>query len=166
MNGLTERYTIDLMRRSAGETAARSLDVINAIDQTIDMLRWVSDRASADANFLSQESEKIKAATPSAHIDKSDDLCKSLESVQDAVGDSYKLFNAKRNAALKSSDLMPEDGVVEAYTEAIDSLGELYDALNSVRWAVMIHDSILDKPVGEPTSDIDQLFGLASDQGQ
>ncbi|MDD2743013.1 MAG: hypothetical protein PHV02_12110 [Rhodocyclaceae bacterium] len=164
MNGLTERYTIDLMRRSAGETAARSLDVINAIEQTIDMLRWVSDRANADANFLTQEADKIKSADPLNAIDSDDDLCKSLESVQDSVGDSYKLFNAKRNAALKAPELKADDGVVDAYTEAITSLGDLYDALNSIRWAISIHDSILESPASEPTSDIDSLLGLTSDK--
>lgn len=155
MNSLTTRYQIELIQRSAYETTARSLDVLNLIDQTIDALSWIAERANADAKFLHLETEKIHAAAPNAPIDQDDSLCPMMEAVQASAGHSYRLFTAKRNAAL---ELLPEDGVVEAYTAAIEGLGALHDALDDLRWAVMTHDSELDAASGMPVSSAAELF--------
>ena len=158
MNSLTTRYQIELIQRSAYETTARSLDVLNLIDQTIDALSWIAERANADAKFLHLETEKIHAAAPNAPIDQDDSLCPMLEAVQASAGHSYRLFTAKRNAALAAPELLPEDGVVEAYTAAIEGLGALHDALDDLRWAVMTHDSELDAVSGAPVSSAAELL--------
>jgi hypothetical protein len=60
MNSRIARNQIEAIRHSASETTARSFDVLNAIDQTLDMLNWLSEHARADANYLVQETEKLK----------------------------------------------------------------------------------------------------------
>jgi hypothetical protein len=158
MNTATERHKIDLMHRSASETAARSLDVLSAIDQTIDSLRWLSDRADADATFLEREIETLRTATPVTYLDPTGSRGQSLDDVRGTIEQVCKQFIDKRNAAITAPELSPDDGVVDAYTETINSLADLHDALNDLRWAVMLHDGQLDTPSGNPTNSVDDLF--------
>ncbi|MFZ4539493.1 hypothetical protein [Propionivibrio sp.] len=158
MNSLTTRYQIELIQRSAYETTARSIDVLNLIEQTIDMVTWIAERAGADAKLLHLETEKIQSAHPCTPIDPDDLVCPMLEAVQYSAENAYKLFVAKRNAALGSPDLLPDDGVVEAYTAAINNLGDLHDALDSLRWAVMTHDSEIDTVSGVTVTSAAALF--------
>jgi hypothetical protein len=158
MNTATERHKIDLIHRSASDTAARSLEVLEAIDQTIDSLRWLSDRADADTTFLEREIETLRAATPTTSLDPDGVRCNALENVGESVERVCRQFIEKRTAAIKAPELSPYDGVSDAYTETINSLADLHDALNDLRWAVMLHDGQLDTPSGKPTNSVDDLF--------
>jgi len=71
-------------------------------------------------------------------------------------------FNEKRKAAIVAPELTTDDGGVEAYNEAISGLGDLHDAISDLRWAVIMHDGLLEKPTGKPDACVDDLFSRIS----
>lgn len=158
MNAITVQHQIDLIRRSASETAARSLEVLDAIEQTIDSLRWVADRADADAAFFVREADRIRNYAPSTPIDLDGTRSQSLESVMGEIEKVCQRFSDKRGAAAVAPELTADDGVVDAYNEAISGLSDLHDAINDLRWAVIIQDGLLEKPTGKPEANVDNLF--------
>lgn len=158
MNALTTRHHIEIIQRSVNDTAARSLELLEMIEQTISSLNWVADKARADATILANEVDRIQSVSSGEKIDETGTLAVMLESVQDTLARVYKLFVEKRNAAVNAPELTGDDGVVDAYANAIENIGDLHDTIDDLRWAVMNHDALLDVPYGEPTSDVDALF--------
>ena len=158
MNLQTARNHLEFIHRVTGETATRSLEVLQAIEQTIDSVRWLANRAEGDAKFLIKEADALRAGSNGTPFDSDGKLSAAIDTVGDTIGHVYKGFVAKRNAALAAPELRSDDGVVAAYTEAIDNLGHLYDAISDLREVVLIHDGLLSPEIGEPTSDVDGLF--------
>jgi hypothetical protein len=68
------------------------------------------------------------------------------------------LFVQKRNAAITAPELLPDDGIVDSYTAAIDSIGLFHDALNDLRWAIMVHDGLGSPSASKPTANVGELF--------
>lgn len=149
-----------LLQQSVDATTVRGLDLLRAIEQTIDALDWIADHARADAAFAAKESARINACERTSAIDQGDVLCDKLEKAQALVEKLHTVLQTKRESAQRAAELRDDDGVVDAYTDAIAQVADLHDAINGLRWAIMEHDADLSPAAGKryTSGNIEELF--------
>lgn len=121
----------------------RNLELLNDIDETIDALSEKREAFDILANEFEEGVERIKEA-PGA-IDPEGKICAMLEETRDQLGEIHRVWSAKCEVARNAPELHPEDGVVEAYCSAIDSVARLHNAFNAIAWAIGEHDADFDK---------------------
>ncbi len=123
---------------------ARSLDLLRAIEETIDSLAWMRSRLDGDSELVEST---IATINESAHVvirlDADGSVCASLQEAQSVVEALHKDMAGRRDAACLAGELRENDGVIEAYDEAIDAAARLHNAINTVRWCIMEHDADL-----------------------
>ena len=129
-------FSLDVVSRSA-----RDLSLLQAIEQTIDALLLQQKRISADAQFANTMAKRISEIKPATPLDSDSDVGKLLGQAQEGVKRYYDLLIVKRQSAIDDARLADEDGVVEEYSRTIALAAELYNALNSLSWAIGEHDA-------------------------
>lgn len=121
-----------------GEGVARRIDLLRQIDTTISYLVLLRDQLTADARFAVDFNREIESIVDVIDLDGS--LHDRMESTQETVNAVYEMLIRKRDAARKDRLLRADEGVVEAYTEAIAAAADLHNAINTLRWSIAEHD--------------------------
>lgn len=118
--------------------AARSLEFLRAIESTLTWLERLTGQLRADATFA----EKVNANLDNIEgvIDPDDSLQTALEETQQSVEALYHLLIEKRQHGRDDQELTEEDGIEDAYTEAIAQSSDLHNAINTLRWNIGEHD--------------------------
>lgn len=158
MNAITERHRLDILQRSAFETATRSMEVIRAIEQRVDTLVWIAERTKADVRFVHAEIDRIGSVEPTAAIDQEDALSDMIQQCQDHIKAAHDLFLTRRDKDTKNKNIHDEDGLLHAYTDVMEALADMHDALGELRWGIMTHDAALSPATSEATDDVDAMF--------
>lgn len=128
--------------------ATRSLQLLHAIESTLAWLNKLSNTLNANTNFaldVNDNLDKIECL-----VDEDDKLANEMESAQVMVEELYQELIAKRQHALNDHNLTDEDGIAEAYTEAIASAADLHNAINTLRWNIAEHDVDVAHSCDEP----------------
>jgi hypothetical protein len=123
--------------------AARSLQLLNAIEATCDWLAMQKGTIEAITTFVENVTPKLLASEKV--IDDEDRLEPALLKAQDAAKSLYESLIAKRESARADVQLRPDDGVEDAFTQAISAVADLHNALNQARWQFLEHDADLDE---------------------
>lgn len=140
--------------------AARSLELLRAIDSTVDWLSRVRAKLDIDIVFARATVDRVNALSPVATLDDEGVTCAALEEGQEMIRELHDLFVAKRKSARRDPNLREDDGVVEAYDAAVDSAADLHDALETLRQCILEHDADCSRATCRTyaASDLSQMF--------
>lgn len=152
---------LELRNFTAGVSAetARNLEILRAIESTLAWLERLTGQLRADFEFADKVNANL-AGIPGI-IDPDDSIQQGLEKAQIAVEELYGLLISKRQSGRDDHRLMEEDGIEEAYTEAIAAAADLHNAINSLRWNIGEHDTDAEPKAPGKTyaaEDIDKMF--------
>lgn len=154
---------IDRMERMSdylrGETV-RSLDLLRDIDGTIESL--VLMRRQMDAFLEAVESFTKSVLAEKKGVFSEDEIIPSLEQSQDVLKRIHDGLQARLQAAKSAPELRSDDGVDDAYAQAIDAVLSYNAAIERLRWAILEHNADMEGPhnpkVLTSEDDIDGFF--------
>jgi hypothetical protein len=134
------------------ETANKSISLLRAIDQTVDWLKLLQDRATADSSFAAKMVGVAKNCERVKPFDADGTLCSQLLDAEQSLERLHELLVSKRLAGESAVDLEGEhkDTIVDAYTEAIASISDVHNSIATLRWAIGEHDADLEPLPTEP----------------
>lgn len=122
--------------------SARNLELLRAIDDTLDWLKKLIAGFEADTAFAMAGLEHIHATSSTdEQIDPEGSLVSLLEEAQDSLKSLYEMLVQKRQHGRDDPRLTEEDGIEAAYSEAIAACLDLRNSVDAMRWAVMEHDA-------------------------
>lgn len=117
---------------------ARSLHLLKAIDGTIDAL--ILTRKEMDVLREAFQGLHAKIIELDAPICEKSTIA-HLEQAQDSLTATHSLLLPGLDAARKAPELKHDDGVVEAYEEAIESVLALNGTIEHLRWSILEHNA-------------------------
>lgn len=130
---------------SVSESTTKNIRLLKAIEQTVDWLVWLQNRAKADANFAEKAADHFKNCERLKSVDVDGTLCTLLEEVENDLQRLHNLLIAKRDFARRAPELNGEHrtAVVDEYTAAISAIAALHNLMATLRWAIGEHDADL-----------------------
>jgi hypothetical protein len=144
------------LNRMVGGVAQRDLNLLNTIDKTIDSLCELKAEMDILADTIQREIQRLKDT--SGVIDEDGSIILMLEETRDVLGQSHAALIKQCATVRKAPELHPDDGVVEAFCEVLDSTAALHNAVNDLCWAIGEHDADLDEKLPGSYSNADDLF--------
>lgn len=122
--------------------SARSLELLRAIDDTLDWLKKLTSGFEADSVFALEGLERIHATSSTdEQIDPEGSLVILLEQAQDSLKGLDEILIHKRQRGRDDPRLTEDDGIEAAYCDAIAACAELRNAVDALRWALLEHDA-------------------------
>ena len=154
----TQRFTAQthMSLSSAQSFAARNLQLLTAIENTIDTLKSDTGLIQNIRSGYAEIGTVLKQFTDT--IDHDGSLSTMVEKASDACSRIYKDSVRRQKAAATDPALRPDDGVTDAYDEFIESVQALHDELEELREWIAVHDALLDPSTGHVYSSVDSLF--------
>lgn len=141
----------------------RSVALLDAIEQTVTLLRGDTEVLVFLANQAKEVTSNLSGIEPATVIDSDGSISESLVKLCTQLGHDYVIAIAKRDAARSDPQLTQDDGVEDAYTQHIDALADLHNAIENLRESMEVHDARLSPVVGS-YANVDDLFvALESD---
>ena len=126
--------------------ASRNLNLLRAIDSTIDSLdtdsgifRMLADDASKRHAFFEKNGLQDR-------IDPDGVVCTTLGSILDLLSSMHADSAKKHDAACRDPQLTPDDGVADAYQEHMDALTNFHDSVANLLDWIDTHDALLEAP--------------------
>lgn len=120
-------------------TSARSLHILRAIDETISALGFHKRHADNFLTEVQRSYDAINSPDFKQVFANEDRICHALEAAQDSTAIVISEFEVKLKAARCDTSLAHDDGVCEAFEDALESFVALNNLLEDLRWAVMEH---------------------------
>lgn len=145
---------------SVSEASNKSITLLRAVDQTVDWLKLLKDRATADAAFARRMLDVVRTCEPSKRFDADGTLCSQLFDAEESLKRLHGLLVSKRLAGINADELRGADKetVVDTYTEAIACIGDIHNSLSALRWAIGEHDADLEPlPTNQAISSLQEL---------
>lgn len=129
-------HPMEIMSTIMTSEAARSLDLLRAIDGTVEAL--VFTRRNIDAMSEACDKLLLRAKNePLADERLESEVIPSLEKVQDSLRLMRLLLAHKQAAAHESPELESEDGVSDAYDQVIEAASTLNSKVETLRWVLL-----------------------------
>ena len=132
--------------RSFGQNIAAdsrtSLDLHRKIEATVQYLVWLRARVEADCKFAATTVELVRDCQVEKELDPDDSIVGTYEQAEKALQDLHRTLRSKQDRARQSEELDGDnkEQIVAEYEQTIESVSELHDELEELRWAVMNHD--------------------------
>lgn len=144
---------------SVSGSTSSSISLLRAIEQTVEWLTLIQDRAKADSAFAYKAADHLKSCTPSNPIDSDGVLSAKMEEIEESLQKLHGMLVAKQNVAVNAPELDGDnrDSVLDEYTAAISAIADLHNSIADLKWAIGEHDADLEKPSGEVFTERDKL---------
>jgi len=144
----------------ASVDAAPSLDILKAVDVTVDSLAKVERYLDGVARIGSGLIETIKTTPGECPIDESDFCVSVFEKAEENLRSIYAYMttctaHAKADPRLNGDH---EESVVEQYQMTMKAVEVLHDTFRDLRWAILEHNASEDDNEGEAYADADALL--------
>lgn len=162
MNLDIERTELREFTAGVHEGTARSLILLRDIESTLRWLERMTGQLKTDAVFAEKMSTDLVMLV--GVLDPDDSIQASLQSAQQDVEALHTLLIEKRQHGRNDHQLTDDDGIEDAYTEAIVQAADLHNAINSLRWNIGEHDIDAEPHTSDPAmvastpAEIDALF--------
>jgi hypothetical protein len=152
-----EAIELRMLNQMVGSIVRRDLNLLKTIDRTIDALREEKAKMDLHERMIAGQIERIKKIN--RVIDEDGSLISMLEETRDIFAAFHAKLKMKCDSARNAPELKPEDGVVEAYCDIIESAASLHNTINDLCWVIGEHDADFDKVVpGGPYKTPEELF--------
>jgi hypothetical protein len=150
------RHIVD----GAKSDSARSLDLLRAIEDTVDTNDVLARTFAALAGNCASATESICALDRDRRkeIDADGAICTGIESAIERLTSLVELLATKHAAALADRQLRAEDGVASSYEATIKAIRDACVELDELKWAVMENDADLSPLAGGPFKDVELLL--------
>ena len=148
-------FSLSAFGREIEAESARSLDLLRDIDATISSLNRLTAQLNSDLKFSENAINSIDSLD--AIIDQDNNISSQLEKAQSSINSLYDVLISKREAGRNDDRLTDDDGIEDAYNEAIAAAADLHNSLNTLRWAIGEHDADM-SPVSKSHSNMDDLI--------
>lgn len=125
------------------QRSLRTLELLHAIEATIDALCYDQTRFGAIAAFTRKVEETLRTCPRDKPLDPDGHVEAVLLSGQEATKKYYDRLISAREIARREPIINDEDGLVDAFTVTIAVVAELHNAVNDVRWALGEYDADL-----------------------
>lgn len=135
--------------------SARSIGLLRDIENTMSHLNRLKEQLRSDSGNVNELIEAVENIEDV--IDQDDSVSVQLEQAQNRINDLYNELVIRRLAGRNDNRLIKEDGIEDAYTEAIEAVADLHNQLNALRWAINEHDADI-SPVSKSFSDPEELI--------
>ncbi len=132
------------------QTAGASLDLLRAVEMTVDALRKEQTLLSAFIKTGRNLQECVQNLLHSEVIDHDDSTAQLLEQVEKKAQDVYDLYTRKMQSAIDDKKLNGDhkEDVVSEYKQTLELLAEFHNLLSELRWAIMEHDADVAEEAG------------------
>jgi hypothetical protein len=147
---------VSISTASAQAFAARNLELLTAIENTIDALTGDTDLLSAISRTYSELQEKLSSFE--GEIDASGRIGAMLDKASASCARIYRDAEHRHQAACTDPQLRPDDGVTDAYEAFMNAVHELHDTVESLREWVAVHDAVLQPVSGTTFESVGDLF--------
>lgn len=151
-----EAIELRKLNQMVGSIVQRDLKLLKTIDRTIDALREEKAELDLHAQMIAGQIEKIKKIE--RVIDEDGSLIPMLEKTRDIFAEFHAKLKRKCDFARNAPELKPEDGVVEAYCDIIDSAAALHNTINELCWVIGEHDADLEEELVGPFDSVEELL--------
>lgn len=135
-------------------SATRDLELLRAIDQTVTALCTVHDLMDSIHRSSAKLLERLPNATKAI---PEGEIVPGLEALLDDIATAHRHFVEKKASADCAEELDPEDGVSDAYEQALSSMSDAHAALDDLRWGILNHNALLEPASGQAMSDPSEI---------
>lgn len=122
------------------EGTARSLTLLRAIGQTVLALQTIRSQLKDFA----QVAEKLIGGLDDMKDLVEDKTIDSFDRAEDSLGAMHSAMRTMHDAMKRNSKLRDSDGVCEAFIETLNTLADLHEVVERLRWTLMLHNAALD----------------------
>jgi hypothetical protein len=136
--------------------AARNLDLLRAIENTVDCL--VADTNLVRSICATYEEIQTKLSSSQTVIDPTGHICSVLEKASGSCARIYEDSKKRHMSAVRDPQLRSDDGVVDAYDEFMVVINQLHDTIEELCDWIATHDAVLQPTTGETFASVDSLF--------
>lgn len=138
--------------------AGRALDLLQAIEKTIDCLSENCDLLGVMSAAVVKHLKTLQQSSYASPLDPEGRVCELLSKCLDSIERMHHTAVKRRDAAQADERLQDDDGVVEAYEAFIVSLSEHHDIVHEFKDWVETHDALQAPAVGPVYGSADELF--------
>ena len=136
--------------------AARNLDLLRAIENTVDCLAADTDLVRSISATYAEIQTKLSPNT--TEIDPTGHICSVLEKASGSCARIYEDAKMRHLSAKRDPQLRSDDGVVDAYDELMAVINQLHDTIEELCEWIANHDAILQPTTGASFETVDSLF--------
>jgi hypothetical protein len=136
--------------------AARNLDLLRAIENTVDNLVADTDLVRSICRTYVEIQQKLSANE--TEIDPTGHISAVLEKASESCSRIYKDAQRRHQSAAADPQLRSDDGVTDAYSEFMESLNDLHSSIEELREWIGDHDAVLQPTTGETFNSVSSLF--------
>ena len=136
---------------AVSESATKNLRLLKAVEQTVQWLSWIQDRAQADAIFAGKAAVHLRNCDRVTMVDVDGTLGALLEDTESSLDALHQLLKIKSAAASSAADLHSDDkiAVLTEYSKAIAAVADLHNLMVELRWAAGEHESRVEPGGGD-----------------
>lgn len=153
---MSEMGQLQAINRLVGSVAERDLNLLNAIDKTIDVfcarIGEMKVLTKVTYNFI-EDVKKLEQP-----IDESGEAVADIEKTRETLAQVHANLSSQCERIQRSGRVDSEDGLIEVYREMIDSVAALHNATNALIWAVGEHDADFDESTGEIYDSVEEML--------
>jgi len=136
--------------------AARNLDLLRAIENTVDCL--AADTGLVRSICATYAEIHTKLSAREAEIDPTGHIGSVLEKASDSCARIYEDARKRHLSATRDPQLRSDDGVVDAYDEFMGAINQLHDTIEELCEWIANHDAVLQPTTDESFETVDSLF--------
>ena len=136
--------------------AARNLELLTAIENTIDALAADTRILGAIHEAYTEVLDRLDGGL--CAIDPAGRAQATLQKSSDACARIHDDARLRYRSARADPNLHPDDGVAEAYQAFIEVVRALHDAIEALRERIATHDAVLEPAASRVFTDVDELF--------
>lgn len=139
MQGITQMTRMERMSDYLRGEAVRSLDLLRAIDGTIESLVLLRRQMNAFSETVESHIKSVLAETKV--VFEEDAIIPTLEQSQDILRSIHDGLQGQLKSAKNSTQLHSDDGVDDAYAQAIEAVIGYNATIERLRWSILEHNA-------------------------
>lgn len=138
--------------------AARSIQLLQAIETTIDFLDSNAEIIRSVATGMEYIVEALREDPPNVELDPEGRISQLLEQGAGKARAMYDDALKRRDAAAGDEHVHEDDGLYEAFDEFICAAADLHNNAEDLREWLETHDALQEQPSGEGFTSVAEYF--------
>lgn len=139
MQGITQMMRMERMSDYLRGEAVRSLDLLRAIDGTIESLVLLRRQMNAFSETVESHIKSVLAETKV--VFEEDAIIPTLEHSQDILRSIHDGLQGQLMSAKNSTQFHSDDDVDDAYAQAIEAVIGYNATIERLRWSILEHNA-------------------------
>ncbi|OAK66081.1 hypothetical protein A3K87_09965 [Variovorax paradoxus] len=127
--------------------AARNLQFLALIENTIDRVSSDTDHVRACAKAIAESMESLKAGAKDVPYQE-ERLVELLEKTKESARRIHVDATHRHESACNDKMLHPDDGVVDVFEAFIEAVNDLYNCASEFKDWLELHNALLEQPTG------------------